>query len=260
MGNEPLYPALSTQHSSRALPLLLPVKSLGAAKRRLATLMSLRDRQQLVLAMLADVIAAGRAAGLEPVVLSPDGEVLEFAGQAGAESLREPSNRGGLNAALAWAIEELAAAPALLILLPDTPLVSPLELLELTSDAVALGPSEGGELGPQGSRAVAVPDRAGRGTNALLLHPPSALMPLAFGPRSLVRHRAAARSSAAFFSVHHLPGIALDLDTAADIAEFLREPSATRTRRFLLGLQIPWRSRGGPPVWAPCPRPPERLG
>jgi 2-phospho-L-lactate guanylyltransferase len=167
-------------------------------------------------------------------------EVLEFAGQAGAGTLREPSHGGGLNVALAWAIETLAAGPAVLILLPDTPLVSPSELMELTSGASARGPSEAVESANQGSsaRAIAVPDRAGRGTNALLLSPPS-LMPLTFGPRSLARHGEAARISGAIFSVHHLPGIALDLDTAADVADFLRKPSDTRTRWFVTDLQIP---------------------
>lgn len=209
------------------------------AKQRLRALMSLRDRQQLVLAMLTDVIAAGRAAGLEPVVLTPGRDVLEFAERAGARSLQEPSQGGGLNAALAWAIEVFAASPAVLILLPDTPLVSPLELQELASGADTPGLARQGESAVQGSQAwvMAAPDRAGRGTNALFLRPPRC-MQLAFGPGSLARHRAAARDSGAIFSVHHLPGIALDLDTADDVAEFLREPTDTATRRFLIGLRI----------------------
>lgn len=201
--------------------------------------MTLEQRQQLVQVMLADVIASAKGAGLQPIVLSPDDAVLAQAELAGVIPLRQASRVNGLNAALFWAIKQLFGAPSVLILLPDTPLTSPSEITELLSGAAADQLTEADKTGRSSSRArvVAVPDRARQGTNALLLDPAQTI-PLAFGPRSLARHREAADRAGVDFSVQNLPGIALDLDTADDVAAFLSEPRDTQTRRFLLDLHI----------------------
>ena len=58
--------------ASRAA-VLVPVKPLSEAKSRLAPALAIEDRQALVRAMLADVLAAVRAAHAGPLlVLSPD--------------------------------------------------------------------------------------------------------------------------------------------------------------------------------------------
>ena len=218
------------------IPLLLPVKSLTGAKHRLADALSAHDRRLLVLAMLADVVEAGLGADLEPIVVSPDEEVLDAAERAGARPLREPDGLEGLNEALTWAIERLAGASAVLILLPDTPLVTPSELMLVCAAAL---PERGGPNGEDQRTAVsrgsvvAVPDRAGRGTNALLLKPSTALRPY-FGPNSFARHRAAARRGGIRFVGLRLPGISLDLDTTDDMREFLQTPAVTHTRRMLI--------------------------
>ena len=139
----------------------------------------------------------------------------------------------GLNPALRWAIARLASG-SILILLPDTPLVTPAEILSLVSkDALGAPPAAFPELSPSSERwAAAAPDRALVGTNALFLQPSLVLAP-AFGRGSLARHRDAAIQAGARFTVRQMPGISLDIDTRADVAAFLRTPSDTRTWRLL---------------------------
>ena len=67
-----------------------------------------------------------------------------------------------------------------------------------------------------------VPDRHGTGTNALVLSPPDAIAP-SFGPGSLARHVAAAEQAGVPHSVEDVPGLALDVDTPADLAELIAE-------------------------------------
>jgi len=90
-------------------------------------------------------------------------------------------------------------------------LVLPADLLLLTPAAIARFLREAGDA------AVALaPDRAGRGTNALLLRPPGVLAP-AFGRGSCERHRALAMKCDLSVVSIDLPELALDLDTPDDL-------------------------------------------
>ena len=62
-----------------------------------------------------------------------------------------------------------------------------------------------------------VADRHGSGTNALLLTPPDAIEP-GFGPGSFERHRRRASAAGASWHVESPAGLALDVDTAEDLA------------------------------------------
>jgi 2-phospho-L-lactate guanylyltransferase len=65
-----------------------------------------------------------------------------------------------------------------------------------------------------------------------LCSPPDAV-PLRFGPDSFFPHLRAAKAQGIQPTVMHLPGIALDIDTPADLVVFAGRPSATRTRALL---------------------------
>jgi 2-phospho-L-lactate guanylyltransferase len=93
--------------------------------------------------------------------------------------------------------------------------------------------------------AVIVPDRHGTGTNALLLTPPNALAP-SFGPGSRERHLSDARLAGTVAEVVDVPSLALDVDTAEDLAALEGTLGQTRggaahTRGMLSQLS---RSRG----------------
>jgi 2-phospho-L-lactate guanylyltransferase len=72
---------------------------------------------------------------------------------------------------------------------------------------------------------VLVPDRHGRGTNALLLEPPTAI-PFAFGGDSRSAHASLAASVGAAYLELDGP-LALDLDTPEDVVRLeAADPSA----------------------------------
>ncbi len=74
-----------------------------------------------------------------------------------------------------------------------------------------------------------VPDRHGAGTNALVLNPPSAIVP-AFGEGSCARHIELARDAGVPYGVEELASLGLDLDTPADVIALTRVLAAQRGR------------------------------
>jgi 2-phospho-L-lactate guanylyltransferase len=139
------------------------------------------------------------------VVVTPDDEVASIAQSAGTRVIRQ-SDRGlnhGLDEARAAAVD--AGATALLVLPADLPGVSPAAIEAVLAT-----------LDDQPPPLVAiVPDRHGRGTNALLLSPPG-VIEFAFGGDSRVAHRHAA--DAASTRVVELDGpLSLDIDTPEDL-------------------------------------------
>ncbi len=90
---------------------------------------------------------------------------------------------------------------------------------------------------PSTSTRVIVPDRAGTGTNALLLRPPDAFEP-SFGPGSLERHIEAASHAGIKFRVERVRSLMHDVDTPDDLADLgvlleERRGVAPRTRGAL---------------------------
>ncbi len=240
------------RHARPLVPVVLPVKELATAKARLAGVLSSSERADLVLAMLRDVLDAVTGARFLGYVLSPDPQVIDFARSSGAAAMLERPSFGSLNRALEWAIAEVGATTtAVLILLPDVPLVSAEELRSLTdefamddycgaatsrsvvyasvstaNDASAAGRDRGE------ARMVAATDLAGRGTNALLIQPVGAV-PMRFGRGSLARHLEEAATRGIPSRVCQLPGLALDIDTPRDIAALMKTSGATRTQQLL---------------------------
>jgi 2-phospho-L-lactate guanylyltransferase len=218
----------------------LPVKELDGAKARLAGLLTPEERPELVLAMLADVTAAALGTGLRPQVLSPDAEVLRTAEELGAIGLREAAGADSLNTALSAAIASRAAdCDSVLIVLPDVPLVQARDFVAMLGAGQAPAAPDRG--------VVLWPDRARRGTNALLIRPPGTLAP-SFGEDSFARHLAAADAAGVAARVRRFSRIALDVDTEDDLRELLARSSGqqTRTGRFLrsIGIEERLRRRG----------------
>jgi 2-phospho-L-lactate guanylyltransferase len=185
---------------------VVPVKSLAAAKTRLATALAPNERVNLTLQTLKRVLAALDQPGIAArLVISPDEAVLRATRVAGAHGLRQASDglNPGLEEARTWALAQGAAA--LLIVLGDLPLLAPEHITAIL--AIADRP---------GTVALA-PDRHGSGTNIMLLRPPDAI-PLSFGLNSLFRHRAAAQARGLAIHTYDDPATALDLDTPDDLA------------------------------------------
>ena len=99
-----------------------------------------------------------------------------------------------------------------------------------------------------------VPDRHGTGTNALLLHPATAIPP-GFGPGSLARHTAAAEEAGVTCNVDPVPSLVLDIDTPDDLDALrglIEEASWARARhQWCAAPARPLRRRRSPGFPAP---------
>jgi 2-phospho-L-lactate/phosphoenolpyruvate guanylyltransferase len=208
---------------------ILPMKSFGAAKQRLARALGPGSRQALARAMFADVLASlQRVDGLDAVaVVTVDPAAGTAARGAGALVLRDTAQAGqsaaasiGIEYALAEGFERVLLVPG------DTPLVDPAEVASLLA----------------APRAVSiVPDRHGTGTNALVLRPADAIAP-SFGPGSLKRHVAAAEAAGVPDAVTQVPTLMLDVDTGDDLSALRagvaeRSGGAPATREALRAIE-----------------------
>jgi 2-phospho-L-lactate/phosphoenolpyruvate guanylyltransferase len=220
---------------------ILPVKSFGAAKQRLAESLGAGFRQALAQAMFADVLRSlRRAPELDEIVVVTSDRVAESA--AGGHRVRvlaDTAQAGQSEAALIGIHHALAEGFERAVLVPgDTPLVERDDLARL--------------LAPTAPGVVIVPDRHGTGTNALVLTPPDAIAP-SFGPGSFARHVALAEAAGVPHRVERLSALELDVDTPGDLAELaaqlgLRRGQAPLTRGALSQLD----RAGAAPVRAPA--------
>jgi 2-phospho-L-lactate guanylyltransferase len=192
---------------------ILPIKSFGAAKQRLAAELGGGARQALAQAMFSDVLAALRhVAGIDAIAVVTADRTAESAALASRMMvLRDPEEKGQSAAATTGVQYALSEGFERVLLVPgDAPLLDAAELAGLLTRA------EEEQIG-----LVVVPDRHGEGTNALLLTPPDAIEP-SFGPGSRGRHVAAARDAGVTCVVDPLPSLTLDVDTPEDLAELAR--------------------------------------
>ncbi len=200
--------------------LIIAVKRLAVAKTRLAPVFSARTREQVVLAMLLDTIAAAaRERSLHSItVVTPDDVAAEAARQLGAEVLADPTPDGHpdpLNNAIV-AAEAVLCSPNLVVLQGDLPALQTQELTQAIGAARA-------------HRRSFVADRHGSGTAALFAFG-SPLEP-AFGPDSAQRHR----RSGAVELTGPWPGLRCDIDTPEDLQTARRLGVGPATAQAITG-------------------------
>lgn len=183
---------------------LVPVKQREHCKMRLASELTIHSRIALVRSMLSAVLTAAREARwvCETVVISPERDAVA------AEIQLLPDAGVSLNSALTEAYETLwqRGRREFVILPADLPRIRPEEIDTLV------------HAGHTGGCALA-PDMAGTGTNGLYLASPPAFA-FQFGPDSCRRHLQEARRLGLAPQLVHLPGLAFDLDTPTDLAQW----------------------------------------
>ncbi len=196
---------------------IVPVRGLEGAKARLGEALDAEERRALVERLLTrTVTAAATTPGVVAVaVVSPDPVVLDLAERLGAQGV--PQGGGGLNEGLvegrAWA--ESAGADGILVIPGDLPAVSALELARVVGGARAVLAASAAQASAARALVAVVADRAGTGTNLLLVAPPRAIG-FQFGEGSRAAHAAAARTVGAVYVELDGP-LALDLDTPDDL-------------------------------------------
>lgn len=200
---------------------VVPVKTLDAAKGRLASLLGHAERRALAEALLADVLQSLTSAPAveRALVVSADPAALTLAARLGAVPLPEaplgsadcvlPPDDLDTEAALNHALDQAAATAeangvaALLTLPADLPLVTPADVAALAADPL---PAPG----------IVIAATADGGTGALLRCPPMAI-PARFGADSLRAHLAAAATLGVRARLVWRPNLAVDVDTPADL-------------------------------------------
>jgi len=204
---------------------LVPLRGLEDAKTRLGSALDPEERLELVVAMATRTLAATRDAPSirGTVLVTADPAAADLAARFGARTIvqRLPGLNAALREARAMAIDH--GATAVLILPIDLPAISVEAIEDLLADARAIRPGR--------PMVLAVPDRHGTGTNALLVSPPAAIEP-AFGEGSLIAHRDAAAAGDAEFLTATGP-LTFDVDTGADLlaAEAAVPPPASAGAR-----------------------------
>jgi 2-phospho-L-lactate guanylyltransferase len=217
--------------------LLLPVKDLINAKKRLAGVLTAEERFELAEAMLADTIRAVRGVALaEKIFVVTNYEpAMCVAQENGWEILREEQQISESHSVdAASVICEDRGVTALLRLPLDVPLVQAGdidELLAVQCEAPAL---------------VIVPSRDGLGTNAILRMPP-ALFPSHFGMGSYAKHVGEAERLGAQVILRRNARLEMDVDDEADLRVLLKyDLSGTATGRWLRESGVEARYR--PPI------------
>jgi 2-phospho-L-lactate guanylyltransferase len=175
--------------------LLVPVKSFGAAKRRLAPYVGEDARQRLARWMADGVLAA--AGPLTTFVACDDDGVAAWAEERGAVVLWGPGL--GLNGAIDHGVTTIAGKGFDHVVIAHGDLPLPRSLPSV----------------PRQGCIVLVPDRRRDGTN-VLSRPCHLDLPADYGRGSFSRHLEAALATGAAVSVRADPHLAIDVDTIDD--------------------------------------------
>ncbi len=181
------------------LAALVPVKAFGAAKQRLAGVLTDAQRDRLARTMAARVLDA--VAAHHPHVVCDDDLVATWASARGTAVIRDTHR--GLNPAIDLAIEELAERGFDHVLVVHSDLPQPIALTRLAATA-------------RPGSIVIVPDRHLDGTNVLLM-PTRARVAAAYGPGSFRRHLAAALDTGCPVCVIREVELGLDIDQPRDL-------------------------------------------
>lgn len=202
---------------------LIPVKDLSTANKRLSSVLSQQKRTQLAYVMLQDVFAAVSSSSLadKKVVVTLDKKAEKMALESGFEVIREEEQKGESSSVdHALHICKLMGANSVLVIPGDAPLVTGEDIdfilkKERDENSVILVPSD---------------DKLG--TNGILRKPPDAI-PSRFGHNSFVLHQQEAERRKLHFDIYEVENLAVDLDEPSDIDKFAVFGSNTRTYREL---------------------------
>jgi len=215
---------------------VIPVKKLSESKTRLSEILSLEDRQRLVLVMLEDVLTSLKKSSLvdQVFVITPDKQVMDYASSFNVKTIMDLA-RNGINESIARVakreLKSRSCSP-LLVLPVDIPLVRP-----STIDGII------GKLENPVDPLVVISPSGSKGTNALLRNPPN-VIPTRYGANSFDAHIEEAASRKIPLMVHRSEDLEIDLDTPSDLHRIMMRGNSTKTSQFLNGILQASRVKG----------------
>ena len=196
---------------------------------RLSPTLSPRERENLLKAMLMDVIGAIKGSVDQVVVISSDKDVLNFVKDLNVTCLSE-KGKTDLNGALTQAVEWCSNHASQVLIVPsDVPLIHPdqvREMIELSDKwPMVIAPAKGG------------------GTNAMLC--PTRDIGMKFGDWSFFEHLKEAENAGMPWYIYDSFYLSLDVNTAEDLGEIMIHGFGTETRKFLKSIGLMVRSNHG---------------
>ncbi len=200
---------------------LVPVKELSKSKQRLARVLSPTERQELVLAMLRDVLTSIQNVSMFDGVLlvsrSQNAQAVarEFATEIFMESPGSDHSRAVTEGN--HYLKERYGVTSSFAISADIPGVTPDDLLRVIK---------------YHDRVTLVPNASDEGTNAVLTSPPNAIA-YHFGVGSLTKHTASAEAAGISPSIMRVAGMAHDIDSPDDLELALEVLPRTYTRGYL---------------------------
>lgn len=208
---------------------IIPVSKFVDAKTRLSPKLTIIERENLLKAMLKDVIGVLNGLVENTVVISSDDDVLSFVNELGVETLKE-SGVTDLNGALTQAINYCSKFCDNVLIIPsDVPLIKKNHVKEILNRNkefdVVIAPSKGG------------------GTNALLC--PVSDFSVKFGDYSFFEHIEEAKLKGFTHSIYDSFYLSLDVNTAEDLGEIMIHGRETEARNYLKKVQLKVRSNHG---------------
>ena len=190
--------------------IIVPHRGLDAAKTRLAPTLTPEERVMLASQLLQRVLKVAREVCPDVVVISPSRALAEIVEPSGA---RLAVQRGmGLNEGLEQARFEALVddVGTLVVLHGDLPNLRPADV-----EALLAALPDGDEP------AVSIaPDRAGTGTNGLVLRPPGVIR-FRFGVGSFAEHLVEVERAGVPLVAVSRAGLSFDLDTPDDLTRWL---------------------------------------
>lgn len=204
---------------------VVPLKVLKKSKTRLSPILEPKERAELTIAMLEDVLSALKKSSMVDsiTVVSADRNVLRYVRQLGADSLAE-GRRRGLNNAIRQVIRKRKLSNSVVLVVhADLPLLTSGEVCAFLKEA-------------QDCPIAIAPSKDETGTNAMLLNPAQIIHP-AFGKESYRRHLSILDRKRIPFKVQRIRGFGFDIDEPNDLLELMHNGARNKTARFLRAIR-----------------------
>ena len=208
---------------------IIPVSRFSNAKTRLSPKLTIDERENLLKAMLKDVISTLNGNVEKIILISSDDDVLYYAENFNVEPLKEIGNTG-LNGGLAQAMDYCSKLCDNVLIVPsDVPLMKNThikKILDLGEEYdVVISPAKGG------------------GTNALLC--PVENFKTRFGDYSFFEHIEESKRNNLTYNIFDSFYLSLDVNTAEDLGEIMLHGSDTETSRYLKMVNLQVKSNHG---------------